>query len=57
MENEPPHSIVGVLDSVDRDAGLNGTVFFELKERNENFTVDADFGVVSDTQSLVVLTC
>uniref|UniRef100_F1KPG5 Protocadherin-16 n=1 Tax=Ascaris suum TaxID=6253 RepID=F1KPG5_ASCSU len=49
MENEPPHSIVGVLDSVDRDAGLNGTVFFELKERNENFTVDADFGVIRTT--------
>ncbi|VDM47555.1 unnamed protein product [Toxocara canis] len=52
VENDLSTSVVGVLNSIDKDAGLNGTVFFEMGERNTNFTIDRNFGVIRTTVSL-----
>ncbi|VDN43344.1 unnamed protein product [Gongylonema pulchrum] len=46
-ENNIPGAIVGVFSAIDRDSGLNGTVFYELMYDNSKiFNIDRNSGVI-----------
>ena len=46
MENAPLATVVGQVDAVDLDGGLNGDVRYALRESGGLFTIDAISGII-----------